>query len=152
LWRRALVEGREPQHDRLANRDVVDVLGLDLDLNGERVGLRHDHHDRVARRDDTADGVGGGLENNAVLRGTKIGALELIFGGHLALDILAYLAVGLAQFLGDVAGNLLIDLKNLQLDFGDLAFGLGGGRNQLTALASYPRRVALQRSEPSDRN
>ena len=44
-----------------------------------------------------------------------------------------------------MAAHVLINLDHLQLDFGDLALGLGDGRHQLAALAFEPRRLALQR-------
>ena len=62
-----------------------------------------------------ADGVRRGLEDHAVLRRADIGTFKLIFRRHLALDVFANLAVGLAQFLGDVGGELLIDFDDLQL-------------------------------------
>ena len=92
-------------------------------------------HDRVAGGDHAADGIRGRLEDDAVLRRADIGALELILRRHLALDIFADLAVGLAQLLGDVAGQFLIDLDDLQLDLGDLALGFGGGGDELAAFA-----------------
>ena len=73
---------------------------------------------------------------------------ELVLGGHLALDVFADLAVGLAQLLGDVAGEFLIDLEDLQLNFGDLALGFGGGGNERAALALQARLLALERGEP----
>jgi len=51
------------------------------------------------------DGVRRRLENHAILRRADVSALKLIFRRHLALDVLADLAVGFAQFLGDVTGE-----------------------------------------------
>src|SRR6202035_3719851 len=148
LRRGALIEGREAQHHRLAERHHIDVLGLDLDLDRQRVGLRHDQHDLVAGRDHAADRICRRLKHGAVLRRADVDAAELIFRRYLALDELADLAVGLAQFLGDVAGELLIDLEDLQLDLGNPALGLRGIGDQRTALALDLGLVALQRREP----
>ena len=144
---RALNDG-EAQHHRLIELDLIDVLRIDLDLDQKIVALRHDQHDRIAGGDDAADRIRGRLEHGAVLRRADIGALELILGGDLALDIFADLAVGLAQLLGDVARQILIDLDDLQLDLGDLALGLGGLSDELAALAFDLGLVALQRGEP----
>ena len=87
------------------------------------------------------------LEHHAVLRRADVGALELVLRRHLALDEFADLAVDLAQFLGDVAAEILVDLENLQLGLGDLALGLGGDA------ISWPRspssRAASRSSEVS---
>ena len=149
LRRGALIEGGEAQHHRLAERDLIDVLGLDLDLDRQLVGLRHDQHDRVAGGDDAADRVRRRLEHDAVLRRADVGALELILGRHLALDVFADLAVGLAQLLGDVAGEFLIDLEDLQLDLGDLALGLGGIGDELSR--ARPAILASSRSSEVSR-
>ena len=68
--------------------------------------LGHDQHDRIAGGDDAADGINVRLEDNTVLRRAQIGAPKLVLRRHLALDIFADLAVGFAQFLGDVAAQL----------------------------------------------
>ena len=56
----------------------------------------------------------------------------------------------LAQVLGDLAAQFLIDLQDLQLDLGDLALGLGGRGDELAALAFEARRVALERRHALD--
>lgn len=48
---------------------------------------------------------------------------------------------------GDVAGQILIHLNDLQLDFCDLAFYLRSLGNDLTTLALKARFVALQRGQ-----
>ena len=103
-------------------------------------------------RDDAADRVDGRLVHHAVLRRADVDALELVLGRDLALDELADLAVDLAQVLGDLAAQILIDLQDLQLDLGDLALGLGGRRDELAALALEPRRLALERGQLGDRH
>src|SRR5262249_910993 len=82
--------------------------------------------------------------------GAKVGSFELVLGRDLALDKLADLAINLAQFLGDVAGDILIYLENLQRSLGNLAFGLRRGRNQLTAFTVEPGRFTLERSKPGE--
>ena len=46
--------------------------------------------------------------------------------------------------------HVLIDLQDLQLGLGDLALGLRHRRDQLSALAVEPRRLALERGEAGD--
>src|SRR5262249_56606318 len=82
--------------------------------------------------------------------GTNVDAFELVLGRDFALDELADLAINLAQFLGDVAGDILIYLENLQRGLGNLTFGLRRGRNQLTAFTVEPRRFTLERSKPGE--
>ena len=89
---RALVEGGEAQSGRLAEVQLVDILRRDLRLDRQRIGLRHDQHDRVAGSDDPADRVHRELMHHAVLRRADVDALELVLGRHLALDELADLA------------------------------------------------------------
>ena len=108
----------------LADLQFVDVLRIDLGLDLEVVGLRHDHHDGVAGGDHAADGVNRRLLDHAVLRRADIDPPQLVFGRDLALDEFADLVVGLAQILGDVADHVLVDLDDLQFGFGDLALGL----------------------------
>ena len=88
------------------------------------------------------------MEDDAVLRSADISALELILRRDFALDIFADLAVDFAQFLGHVAGQILIHLNDLQLDFGDLAFYLRSLGDDLAALALKARFIALQRCQP----
>jgi hypothetical protein len=117
-----------------------------------RVSLGHDEHDRVAGRDHAADSMNRQLEHGSVLWGANLDALELVLGGDLALDEFADLAVHFAQFLGDLAGEFLVYLQDLQGGFGDLAFGLRRRRDQLTAFAVEPGRLALEGGEPAELN
>src|SRR5262249_31261191 len=73
-----------------------------------------------------------------------------VLGRDFALYELADLAINLAQFLGDIAGNILIYLENLQRRLSDFAFGLRRGRNQLTAFTIEPGRFTLERSKPGE--
>ena len=125
-------------------------MRVDLGLDQQVIGFRNDQHDSVAGRDHAANSVHLRFQHNAVLRGADVDALELIFGGDLALDEFAELGVDLAHVLGDLAAQVLIDLDDLQLSLGDLAFGLGDGGDQLPAFALEPRAVALERGEPGD--
>ena len=145
--RGALVEGRQPQQRLLADLQLVDVLRIDLGLDREIVGLRHDHHDGVAGGDHAADGMHRRLQHHAVLRRADVDPAQLVFGGDLALDEFADLVVGLAQILGDFADHVLVDLDDLQFGLGDLALGLRARGDVLRPLAGQPRGVALQRGQ-----
>src|SRR4029077_1862237 len=147
LRRRPQIERREPQHDGFSELDLIDVLGIDLDLNHQLVALRHDEHERIAGGDHATDGIRRRFKYDSILRGAQFGALELILCRDLALDILADFAVGFAQLLGDAAGQILIDLDDLQLDFGDFAFRLRRLGHDLAALAFKVRFLALQRGQ-----
>ena len=131
---------------------LIDVLRIDLGLDREVVGVRHDQHDGVAGGDDAADGMHVRLEHHAVLRRADVDALELILGRDLALDEFADLAVDLARLLGDLAAQIPVDLDDLQFGFGDLALGLRGLRDQLPGFALEPGRVALELGELGERN
>jgi hypothetical protein len=61
------------------------------------------------------------LIDDAVLRSAYIYPFELILRRYLALDEFSDLAVDLAQFLGNLAAQILVDLNNLLLDFGSFA-------------------------------
>ena len=130
----------------------MSIFGIDLRFNQQRIGFGNNKHDRIAGGDDAADGVGGGLKDDAVLRRADIGAFKLILGGNLALNVFADLAIGLAQLLGDVAGQVLIDLQHLQFGLSDFALGLGGGSNELPAFALQPRRFTFQCRQLVDPN
>src|SRR5262249_36781521 len=129
--------------------DPNGVVALTGALVGRGIGgdARHDALD-LAGRDHAADSVNRQLKHGSVLRGTNVDALELVFGGDLALDDLADLAVHFAQFLGNLAGEVLVYLQDLQGGFRNLAFGLRRRRDQLTAFAIEPRRLALEGGEP----
>ena len=83
------------------------------------------------------------LKNRAVLRRANVGALELILGRHLALDEFADLAVGFAQVLGDVAGEFLINLDDLQLGLETLPLACAA------AAMSWPRSPCSRASSRS---
>jgi hypothetical protein len=82
LRRRALVESGEAQPSRLADVQLIDVLGRDLRFDGEQIRLRHDQHDRVGGRHDAADGMHRELMHDAILRRADVDVLELILRGH----------------------------------------------------------------------
>ena len=56
------------------------------------------------------------------------------------------------QLLADLAAQVLIDLDDLELGFGDLALGLGDRRDERAALAAQPRIVAFERRQATDRH
>src|SRR5829696_9150057 len=150
LRRRALVEGREAQGRGLPDADLIDVLRRELRLDRQHIGFRHDQHDGLSGRDHPADRVDGRLVHHPVLRRSDIDALQLVLGRDLALDELGNLALDLAQVLGNLAAQILIDLQDLQLDLGNLALGLSGRGDELAALALEARGVALERRHALD--
>ena len=77
--------------------------------------------------------------------GADLDPPQLIFCGHLPLGVFACLAVDLAHFAANFAGQFAIDLGNLKFDFRYLATPLRRRSNQLRALAVKPRRFALER-------
>ena len=89
----------------------------------------------------------GQLVDDAVLRRANVDALELVLGGDLAFLELGGLGAHLAQLLGHIRLDLLVDLEDLQLGLADLALGLGDARLQRSALALEPRGVAFERGE-----
>src|SRR5262249_14849193 len=150
LRRGPYVECREAQYGLLVELQLVDVLWIDFHVDRKIVRLRHDEHDRVTGCDHAADRVNRQLKDGSVLWGANVGAFELVLGRDFALDELADLAINLAQFLGDVAGDILIYWENLQRSLGNLTFGLRRGRNQLTAFTVEPGRFTLERSKPGE--
>src|SRR5512146_3049132 len=87
------------------------------------------------------------LVDHAALRSAYVHPLQLIFGRHLALDEFANLAVNLAQFLRNLAAEVLVNLQDLQLDFGDLAPDLRRGSDRLCEFALETRGFALQQGK-----
>src|SRR5215475_7905146 len=87
------------------------------------------------------------LVDHAALRSAYVDPLELILGRDLALDKFSDLAVDLAQFLGNLAAEVLIDLEDLKLDFGDLAPNLRRGGDRLCEFTLETSSFALQQGE-----
>src|SRR3954453_20860815 len=135
LRRGALVESGQAQQRLLTDLELVDIDRIDLGLDLEIVGLRPDQHEGVAGGDDAPNRMHGRLQHHAVLRRADVDAAQLVLGGDLALDHFADLVVGLAQILGDLADHVLVDLDDLELGLGDLAFGLRARGDVLRALA-----------------
>ena len=88
------------------------------------VPLRHDQHDRLAGGDHASDCVNGKLVHAALLRRADFNLLEQVLGGNAPLLKLGDFALDFAQFLRDLTTQILVDLQNLKLGFGDLALGL----------------------------
>ena len=132
--------------------DLVDVLRIDLGFHRQPVAVRHDHHDRLAGRNDAADRVHGRLEDRAVLRRADVGALELVERRDLAFDEFSDARIDFAHFLCNFAREILVDLDDLQLQLGDFSLGLRGRGDQLPALAAEPRCLALELAQPRYRD
>ena len=134
----------------MTHTDLVDVLRLHLGLDDQLVGRRHDQHDRLARRDDTADRVYVELMHHPTLRRTDVDALELVFGGDLLFNQFGGLAANVREVLADLGAHVLIDLQDLDLGLGDLALGLRDRGHELPALAFEARLLAFERRHPGE--
>jgi hypothetical protein len=127
---------------------LINILRLYLCLDVKRVRFRHDEHDHLALTDDTTNGVDVKLVDHAVLRCANIHALELILCGYFLLDEFGDLAADIGQILTDFSAHVLIDLQDLQLDFGHFALGLGDRCGQLTAFPIEPLLFAFESRHP----
>ena len=134
---------------RLADMHLVDVLRRDPGLDDEAVGLGHDQHERLARRDDAADRVHGELVDEAVLRRADVDALELVLGRDLALDQFGRSWPRISRSSSPTSrAQILVDLQDLQLGLGDACPSPAAiVAIELAALALEPRRLALQRGQ-----
>ena len=74
------------------------------------------------------------LVHRAPLRRAHVDAQELILCRNLAFDVFTDFRICLAQFLADLAGQIAIDLNDLQLCLGNLTFGLCTDSYELCAL------------------
>jgi hypothetical protein len=92
------------------------------------------------------------LEHGAVLWCADIDPLQLVFGLKLALDEFADFGVDLAHLLRDLTAEVLVDLNDLERDFGDLSSGLRDGSLQLGLFAIEPGRLPLQQRKAIDLN
>src|SRR4030081_2477023 len=88
------------------------------------------------------------LMDDTILRSADIDALELILGGHLPLDEFTDFAVDLPKFLGNFTAQILLDLDDLQFDFGDFPAYLRAGGNGLGKLTFEASCLALQNRKP----
>src|SRR6185437_9389963 len=103
----------------LSDLHLIDILWANFGLDLELVGVGNDQHDWLACGDDAAYRVYGRLEYRSSLWGANIGAAQLIFGRHFALDGFADLAVDVAKLFGYFAAEVLVNLDDLQLGLGD---------------------------------
>ena len=71
--------------------DLVDLVRLDLGLDGQAVAVGHDQHHGLARLDHAAHRMHALLEDLAVLRRQQVDALQLILGRDPLLDQLGFL-------------------------------------------------------------
>src|SRR5262249_22183644 len=120
------------------------------DLDGELVFFRDDQHQRLAGLNDAAYGMDIGLMDDAALRRADVDAHELVLRRHAALHQFGALALDLAQLLGHLAAEILVDLDGLQLDLGDLALRLRDAGDELSAFAGDPYRFPLQLHQALD--
>ncbi|MNY01099.1 hypothetical protein D3C86_1336130 [compost metagenome] len=81
---------------------LINILRNDLHLQRQLVTVRDDEHDRIGRGHHAAHGMHGHFMHHAGLRRDDIDALQLIFGGDLALDEFPHLGLYLAQFPTDL--------------------------------------------------
>jgi hypothetical protein len=80
--------------------------------------------------------------HDAALRGADVDPLELVLRGDLALDVFGDLAADVRKLLAHLGPQVLVDLEHLDLCLGDLAIGLGDGRDQRAAFSRDPGGVA----------
>ena len=132
--------------------DLVDVLRLDPGLDHETVVARHDFHQRLAGPDHAADRVNDGLMDHAGLRRAHVNARELVFRRDQALAQLGDLTVDLGQLATDLAGQVLVDLDQLQLGFGDRGTSLRHRNQQPAVLTLDPCHLALERGQLAHRH
>ncbi len=85
------------------------------------------------------------LMHAPVQRRTDVDAHQQVLGGDPLLGEFRHPGADLGKVLADVGAHLLVDLQDLQLDFGILALGLRDRRDELTALTDEARMIALQR-------
>src|SRR5262249_4106791 len=105
---------------------------------------------RLAGGDNAADRVHVQLMHHSALRCPNVDAHELVFGGDLAFHQLGPLALDLAQLLGYLASEILIDLGDLELGHRDLGSRLRHRRRELAVLALDPHRFALELGQTHD--
>ena len=92
------------------------------------------------------------LEYGAGLRRADDGALQLVLGGHFALDEFAHLGFDISQILADLAAEIAVDLDDLQPRFRDLAMRLRHRCDQLCAFAIDPCRFPLELGQAGERH
>src|SRR5262249_54823344 len=146
------IERRKAQHRLLLQLDFLDILRVDLGFHRQAITVRDDQHDRFARPDHPSNGMDAELEYGPVLGRADIYTLQLVLGGNLALDEFTDLRVGLAQFLRHFTAEVLVDLDDFELDFGDLALGLRHSSDELRLFAIESGRLPLQLREAIDLN
>ena len=104
LGGRLLVEGREAQMSGLAQMHLIDVGRGDLDLDPQRIVVRHDQHHRLTLRDNTAHRMDVELMHGSALRRAEIDTPQLVLGRDPSLQ-------ELGQFSAISASSLPTSLR-----------------------------------------
>ena len=113
--------------------------------------LGNDEHGGLGRDDDAADGVDRELMHGAGAWRAQLDALELVFRRDAPLRQFGDLALDLAQLLLGLGAQVIVDLHDLQLDLGDLAFDLRDRGGELALLAVEIDGLTFEPVEPHDR-
>lgn len=129
-------------------------MGADQNLNvdDKSIALRHNQHYSLARVDDATNRVHCQLVHHAIMRCAKVDAFQLIFGSHSFLDEFCDFALHLAEFLGHVTSQFLVDLNDLKFSFGNLPVRLCHRGNQLTMLTLQAGRIPFESRDPLNRD
>jgi hypothetical protein len=94
----------------LPDRDLIDIGGADASVHAKGILRGHDRHDVLAGSDHAANGVHRQIMYKSGLRRAQIDALQLIFGGNLALQQFGNARLELAQFLAGIRLHILVSL------------------------------------------
>ncbi len=116
---------------RLIKMQLGDVGRANLGFDGQKVVVGDNQHNGLAGGNRAADGVNRQFVYRAGLRRADIDAPQQILRGNLSFGELGELRPHLRQLLRTLASHILVDLDDLLLHLGDLAFSLSNGRNQL---------------------
>ncbi|MCY1369141.1 hypothetical protein D9M69_561620 [compost metagenome] len=85
--------------------------------------------------------------HDPVLRRHDIDPFQLVFGRHLALDILADAGIHFAQIAADLFRPLLVHLNDLQRRLGDLFVNAGDPRGEAADLSVNVGCLTLERAD-----
>lgn len=110
--------------------------------------IRRGQHQYFTGTYDTADGVNGELIDAAARRRAQLKPVQLIDGSDAALPHLGNLRLAICQILRIFRPAILFQLQDLQVDLGDLAFGLRPRRQALAAIAVEFDAMAFEPVDP----